>query len=616
MKLRRELLRTIHGWNDRRRAVRRARSAPPPAPFVVGATRSGTTLLRLMLDAHPQLAIPSETHFIPELVAARDKHGATPEQMLELLTSHRRWGDFGIDAEALAARWATLDPLTGPDAVRAFFRLYAEKIDKPEAHWGDKTPGYVKNMREIQTYLPEARFIHLIRDGRDVALSVLKQDWGPQSIEAAAEKWRSRVLRGRAQRPYLGFYIEVKFEDLVLHTERELRRICEFVELDFDPAMLGYHETAEQRLREKARALPRAHGEAQSAEKRLASHAKTFEPPNPDLIGTWRTKMPEADRASYEALAGDLLAELGYAVEHQPDPEELRAPRRGPRLPRPARRAVAVAMQVTGRAEPATEERPPAPFLIGASRSGTTLLRAMLDAHPDLRMLSETGFAPKLAEMIRSEPTTVERIVRAMVAAGPLEAHGLSEDEMRRRLEGLEELKAAPVLRCFYAAAAEAAGKPRWGDETPAYLKRERRLQRALSEARFIHVIRDGRDTLAAKPGEIDVGAALATGQRWSRKIRSGRDQEHLMEHYAEIRYEDLVAEPEKTLRRVCEIIDLPFDEAMLEPPERDAIVAELGPVGGWRERLAPDQLAAFEDAAGEMLDLLGYRQPAAAPAG
>jgi hypothetical protein len=87
------------------------------------------------------------------------------------------------------------------------------------------------------------------------------------------------------------------------------------------------------------------------------------------------------------------------------------------------------------------------------------------------------------------------------------------------------------------------------------------------------------------------------------------------MEHYSEIRYEDLIADPEGTLRRVCEIIDLPFSEAMLAPPERDAIVAELGPVGGWRDRLTPEQVAAFEDAAGEWLDLLGYREPAAASA-
>ncbi len=610
MKARREIVRSIAGWQSRRSAIRRAATAPPPAPFVVGATRSGTTLLRLMLDAHPGVAIPSETHFIPELISAREKHGASPEQMLELLTSHRRWGDFTIEPAELAARWAALDELTGPDAVRAFFALYADKQGNPGARWGDKTPGYIKNMREIQTYLPEARFIHLIRDGRDVALSVLKQDWGPQTVEAAAEKWRSRVLRGRAQQPYLGFYMEVKFEDLVLHTERELRRICEFVELEFDPQMLGYHETAEQRLQEKARALPRAHGEAQSAEKRLMSHAKTFEPPNPEMIGTWRKRMPNSDRAAYEALAGDLLADLGYELE-SPDNGEVHTPRRGPRLPRPIRRSLSVAKQAIGVTDPA-EPRTPAPFLIGAARSGNDLLAAMLGAHSEMRMLSETGFVPGLAEMIRSEPMTVERVIKVMAAAGPLEAHGVTETEIRRRLTELGDLKAAAVLRTFYDASTENAGRTRWGDNTPSYLKRMRRIQRALTEARFIHVVRDGRDTLAAKPAAISTGAAIATGQRWSKKVRSAQQQEHLMDWFLEIRYEDLIADPEATLRRVCEFVELPFEAAMVEPPERSAIEAGLGPVGCWRERLEPEQLGAFEEVAGEMLDELGYRSGAA----
>jgi hypothetical protein len=610
MKARRELLRSVAGWRSRRAAVRRAEAGPAGAPFVVGATRSGTTLLRLMLDAHPGIAIPSETHFIPELVGAREKHGATREQMLELLTSHRRWGDFTIEPAELAERWARIEPLTGAEAVRAFFQLYAEKQGKPGARWGDKTPGYVKSMREIQAYLPEARFIHLIRDGRDVAVSVLKQSWGPQSIEAAAEKWRSRVNRGRSQAPYLGFYMEVKFEDLVLHTERELRRICEFIEIDFDERMLGYHETAEQRLQEKARSLPRAHGEAQSAEKRLASHAKTFEPPNPKLIGTWRKRMDDADRAAYEALAGDLLDELGYETELPNGSGRVHRPRRGPRLPRPLRRAVSIAQQATGVRDPA-DPRPPAPFLIGAARSGTDLLAAMLGAHPELAMLSETGFVPRLAELIRSEPMTVERVLKVMAAAGPLEAHGLSEGEMRRRLEALDDLKAAAVLRSFYGAAAEAGGKTRWGDDTPSYLKRMRRIQRALSEARFVHVVRDGRDTLAARPARINTGSAIATGQRWSKKVRAPRVQAHLIDHLLEVRYEELIADPEATLRRVCDFIGLDFDPAMVDPPGRAGIEDALGPVGAWRERLEPDQLEAFEEVAGPMLDELGYRSGA-----
>jgi hypothetical protein len=203
-------------------------------------------------------------------------------------------------------------------------------------------------------------------------------------------------------------------------------------------------------------------------------------------------------------------------------------------------------------------------------------------------------------------------VIKVMAAAGPLEERGIDEAEIRQRLTELDDLKAAAVLRTFYEAAAETAGKPRWGDDTPSYLKRMRRIQRALTEARFVHVVRDGRDTLAAKPAAISTGAAIATGQRWSKKVRSAQQQEHLMDWFLEIRYEDLIADTEATLRRVCEFIELPFEAGMVDPAGRGAVEAGLGPVGCWRERLEPEQLSAFEEVAGEMLDELGYRSGAA----
>ncbi len=141
----------------------------PAAPFVVGVNRSGTTLLRLMLDAHPDLTIPPETHFVPEVIRLARRDGGTRVRMVRTMTRHPRWGDFGIDARELRGRVAHIKPAKAGPVVRAFYELYAESQGK--ARWGDKTPRYMRAMPRIEKALPEARFIHIIRDGRDVALS-------------------------------------------------------------------------------------------------------------------------------------------------------------------------------------------------------------------------------------------------------------------------------------------------------------------------------------------------------------------------------------------------------------------------------------------------------------
>jgi sulfotransferase family protein len=292
--------------------LRRNRDANrPPFPFVVGMNRSGTTLLRMMLDAHPQLTMPPETHFVPDLIKACRKPDATPESALEAMKSHREWEDFGFtDEEALS--WLRALPKVEPGpAVRAFYEAYAAKEGKPR--YGEKTPRYVGRMRQIQTALPEARFVHVIRDGRDVALSVL--DRTVRDIDAAhvAGRWKQKIEKAREAAPALDHYTEVRYEDLITDTEPTLRRICEFIELDWDPTVLDYHERSADRLSEMARALP-GDGKLQdlSVERRMATHAMTTKPPDADRVSRWKRQMSEVDRQAFEEVAGEMLAELGY----------------------------------------------------------------------------------------------------------------------------------------------------------------------------------------------------------------------------------------------------------------------------------------------------------------
>ena len=282
--------------------------APFPAPFVVGVSRSGTTLLRLMLDAHPQLAIPAESRFLPELIE-RVRGGADRAAAADFVTGHERWADFGLDAGAFRARVEALPELGAGPVARAFFELYAEGQGKPR--WGDKSPPYVTAMPAIHDALGEARFIHLIRDGRDVAVSLMARDWGAHNPRRIARRWASEVRAGREACAVLGgdVCLEVRYERLVADPEGVLREVCAHIELDYDPAMLAYHERAPRRLAELGDL------EARTAAERATQFERVREPLSGERAGAWRRELGDEDRAAFEAIAAELLAELGYPTQ-------------------------------------------------------------------------------------------------------------------------------------------------------------------------------------------------------------------------------------------------------------------------------------------------------------
>ena len=280
----------------------------------------------------------------------------------------------------------------------------------------------------------------------------------------------------------------------------------------------------------------------------------------------------------------------------------------------------------------------PAPFIVGVPRSGTTLLRLQLDAHPELAIPPETGLGDLLATFHGATPTRAE-LIHGVTSMPTWQDLGVSRDELAAAFEAVRDWSAGAGVRAYYTLYAESHGKHRYGDKTPGHVRHMDTLARALPEARFVHIIRDGRDVAASlrrmpfAPGGGDMAAIAAL---WRDTIWRARRAAETLPHYTEVRYEELVAHPERVLAELCDFLELPFDEGMLRAHERaDERLAEMrsvefaegvvrfsdgtevatltrrppdpSRVGRWREALSEYEVARFERFAGGALAHEGY---------
>ena len=287
-----------------------------PLPIVVGCPRSGTSLLAVMLDSHPLVALPPETAFLPVVMALEGPAASLRQRFFDIVTANRitvsNWSDFGLEADALRERLEAIEPFTVAAGVRAFYALYAEQERKPR--YGDKTPGYVFSMSAIAALLPEAHFIHMIRDPGDTALSWRRTWFAPsQDLRLLGQAWRQHVEAGRRAGATLRRYTELRYEELVREPERELRRLCDFLSLAWDPAMLDYRTQGAARI-ERLHGRKLARGPMIPPDARRSIHSNLTRPLDADRVGVWRREMSAAERRQLEAGAGPLVRELGYAA--------------------------------------------------------------------------------------------------------------------------------------------------------------------------------------------------------------------------------------------------------------------------------------------------------------
>jgi Sulfotransferase family len=266
-----------------------------PPLLILGVRRSGTTLLRVMFDRHSQLAVPDESYFVPQL-ADRHLRRIDVDAFVDDLRRLNTLAEWEVPLDAVRVRLRDGMPVGA--AIGTVYAVYAEEQGK--LRWGDKTPMYMQNLRLLERLFPDALYVHLVRDGRDAALSflalppgIVTETWmHPRSPADFACQWRTEVAAARRLGRRAGArYLEVRYEELVADAEAALQRICAFAGLEYEPGMVEYAGTVD------VSAKP---------------HQQRLRQPPTRGVRDWRTQMAAEDVAAFEAVAGDLLRELGY----------------------------------------------------------------------------------------------------------------------------------------------------------------------------------------------------------------------------------------------------------------------------------------------------------------
>jgi hypothetical protein len=272
------------------------------AVFVVGVPRSGTTLLASLLSSHSALAAGPETAFFASLAAAGGERvvdsGSWPESAVEFLAASRLEGEsllerYDLDRSRAADLLRPADP-----SVATVLALLGEAAASAtgKRRWVEKSPVHLQYVREIRRHFPRAPIVRIVRDPRDVALSLAAVPWGPDDMTAGLLYWRRFHERSRNFFASDPASFTVRYEELVERPEAILRELCGFLGESFEPAMLTEARPTEGLVRPNESWKENAGGEVDTSRSR-----------------SW-SRLSPADQQLGDALAGDLLRELDYPL--------------------------------------------------------------------------------------------------------------------------------------------------------------------------------------------------------------------------------------------------------------------------------------------------------------
>lgn len=286
--------------------------------FILGNPRSGTTLLRLMVGSHPAISIPPECGFAvwwrPKYRgwSATDATGRGAEEFVTDLSVSKKIETWGLDFNEILLEIRDRRPEDYASLVSLIYENYARKHSPGSRRWGDKNNFYVRHVAEIREIFGDAQFLHIVRDGRDVAcsyrelasresdsryypdlpfdLAEIAAEW-TSNIASVEESFRSLPEDSRKT---------IRYEDLVRSPEIVLRDVCEFLQEAFDPGMLDYHVANRSGAREPFEFLE--------------WKSRTLESPDVSRIGRYLASLRTDEVDLFDTLASATLQQFGYPV--------------------------------------------------------------------------------------------------------------------------------------------------------------------------------------------------------------------------------------------------------------------------------------------------------------
>jgi len=277
-----------------------------PPIFIIGCGRSGTTLLRELINQCEDIFVLKESAFIPYLYKQRKDYGDFStaeyrERFISDLKSFKRTSKdtaidiFEMNEDQLKEKLEEVAPTNYTGALHKLFEATARNNNA--VYWGDKTPLYTSYIPLISELFPNARIIHLIRDPRDVSKSIKSAGWSP-TIKGAAKIWKKQVSKGLEGRKLDINYYEMKCESLLINPTKELDKLFDWLGIECEENLVEKYEKRGKGVDQNFKTMRELIGK----------------PIQKSRAYSWKKNMKIADIAEVESVAEAEIKKVGYEI--------------------------------------------------------------------------------------------------------------------------------------------------------------------------------------------------------------------------------------------------------------------------------------------------------------